>query len=265
MEFLVRGTTLPEVFHQALVNLQIYGELSSCNDWNTRQKEVSMTMEVTNPFAEPMISKCFIGGPRELEQYVLETVDGLLDFEVLAGNWQHSYHDRLKDQIAFVLNELRRNPDSRRAVMDPRRPEDMKPGADPTCLMNIQYFIRNGALNCKVLFRSNDACKAAFEDMFALIMLQKYIADELGLPVGTYTHRANSFHAYEADFAMLNSYCTSIINGTTMTYPYVGDEEDGAWKPLMDAEKPALYKMAQELYERRRDVIERAMEAKNDH
>jgi thymidylate synthase len=77
---------------------------------------------------------------------------------------------------------------------------------------------------------------------FALIMLQKRIADELGVPVGTYTHRANSFHVYERDFALFDGYIKRIRSGDETTYPYVG-----GWDELMEEARPEILKMAERL------------------
>lgn len=240
-EKIVRGRTLPEAYHKALLTLLECGVDSECPDWNTTQREIAMTMVVTRPLYEPMISRCFIGGYKELEQYRQEILDGILDFEVERGNWSYTYHQRMAPQIPFIIAELRRNPDSRRAVIDIRTADDMG-SDDPACLQHIQYFIRDGKLHCKVLFRSNDACKAAFMNAFALIMLQKRIADELGVPVGSYTHRANSFHCYEKDFPMLEGYVRRIKDGRDLTYYY-----EGEWDELMEEAKPAIAKMVEEL------------------
>lgn len=240
-EKIVRSRTLPEAYHRALLALLECGIDTDCPDWNTTQREIALTMVVNQPLREPMISRCFIGGPRELEQYRQEMLDGILDFEVERGNWSYTYHQRMAPQIPFIITELKRNPDSRRAVIDIRTADDMG-SDDPACLQHIQYFIRDGKLHCKVLFRSNDACKAAFMNAFALIMLQKRIADELGVPVGSYTHRANSFHCYEKDFPMLEGYVRRIKDGRDLTYYY-----EGEWDELMEEAKPAIAKMVEEL------------------
>lgn len=202
-----------------------------------------MTMIVNHPLEEPMISRCFIGGVRELEQYRMEMLDGILDFEVQKGKWSYTYHQRMGSQIQFVIDELRRNPSSRRAVMSIRTPDDIG-SDDPACLQHLQYFIRKGKLDCIVLFRSNDACKATFMNAFALILLQKRIADELGVPVGSYTHRANSFHCYEKDFDLLDGYVHRIKNNAVsmVTYNYVGD-----WDELMADEREDILAMVEEL------------------
>ena len=245
-EFIVRGTTLPEAYHTALMTLAHYGEITPCPDYNTTQKELSMTFCVNEPLKEPMISKLFIGGFRELEQYRQEMLDGILDFEIERGNWAYTYHSRMAEQIPFIIRELKRNPDSRRAVIDIRDWRKDSESSDPACLQHIQYFIRNGKLHCKVLFRSNDACKAAFMNAFALIMLQQRIAEELGAEMGSYTHRANSFHCYERDFAMLDGYVKRIATES----PDVTFEYEGGWKEFMEASQPEIAAMVEELKNR---------------
>lgn len=247
-EIFAAGNSLPEAYHNALYYLHGENYVSECSDWDCKQKECSMTMLVLEPLREPMISKLFIGGPQELEQYRMEMLDGILDFEIEKGNWKYTYHDRIKDQIPFIIEELKRNPSSRRAVMSVRTNEDIG-NEDAACMQSIQYLIRDGKLHCKVLFRSNDACKATFMNAFALIMLQKRIADELGVGVGTYTHRANSFHCYEKDFGMLENYVKRIEEAEDpeedLTFDYVGD-----WQDLMEEARPDILKQVEELKNR---------------
>ena len=249
-ELLVSGRTLPEAYHKALAALKTNGEHTPCDDYNTTPLECSMTMVVETPLSEPMISRLFIGGFRELEQYRQEMLDGILDFEIERGNWEYTYHSRMAEQIPFIIRDLRRNPSSRRAVIDIRdwRHDSAEGNENPACLQHIQYFIRDGRLHCKVLFRSNDACKATFMNAFALIMLQERIAGELGAEMGTYSHRANSFHCYEKDFPMLDGYVKRISDASDeseLTYDY-----EEVWKPMMEASRPEISAMVEELKNR---------------
>ena len=241
-EFIAWGDTLPEAYHDALMLLNNHGEEVPCSDYNTSQKEITLTMEVKHPLQEPMISRLMIGGPRELEQYRQEILDGILDFEIEQGNWAYTYHDRIAKQLPFIIEELKRNPHSRRAVIVVRDWEVDSKSTDPACLQHIQYFVRDNKLHCKLMFRSNDACKATFMNAFALIMLQKRIADELGYEVGTYTHRANSFHCYAQDYAMLEGYVKRYVSGEETTYDYIGE-----WDELMEEAKPDIEEMVKEL------------------
>ena len=244
-EVICYGNSLPETYHKSLKFLQ-QSDIVPCPDWNTNQKEISATLVVENPLAEDMISKLFIGDPFSLEQYRQEMLDGILDFEIAKGNWDYTYHDRMTNyyvdncnkfpdthsanQIDFVIDELKRNPYSRRAVVDIRDNSDDMYSDDPACWQHAQFFIRDNKLHMKVLFRSNDACKAAFMNAFALIMLQERIAKELNVEIGTYTHRANSYHCYERDFEMLDGYVKRIEESDLedLTYSYEDD-----WKDLM--------------------------------
>ena len=269
-EIIVYGKTLPQAYHRALFHLYSDGETADCADWNTTQKEVSMTMVVEEPLAEPRISRLFIGGPLELEQYRQEMLDGILDFEVEQGKWDYTYHDRFVNysiqqlkkgeygylwsisrlnQIDFVINELKRNPSSRRAVILVRNPSIDAFSNDPACLQHIQYFIRNGKLDCKVLFRSNDACKATFMNAFALICLQERIAKELGVEVGQYVHRANSFHCYEQDFKLLEGYVFRMMDLENdiddLCYDYTYD-----WKEEMESYQEEIAQKVEELKNR---------------
>jgi len=237
IEHFVTGGSLPDAYHGALYALQMRGATVPCPDYDTNQKELSMTMVVENPLAEPMISRLFVGDPRSLEQYRQEMLDGILDFEVAMGNWHYTYHQRMGGQVDWVIQELRRNPDSRRAVIDIRTDAD-KEIDSPACLQNIQYLIREGLLHCKVLMRSNDAAKATYMNAYALIMLQKKIAIALGLPVGSYTHRANSFHCYERDYEMLKGYVRRIVSDDDVTFNYLDD-----WDEQMEAAKPTIAEM----------------------
>ncbi len=252
LDRMIFGDTLPQAYHHALWVLNHRGEIIDCTDYNTRCKEISVTLYVGNPLKEPMISRCIPGGAEALQQYVMEMLDGIMDFEVERGKWAYTYHQRMTDckgkdgisldQVRFVINELRNNPTSRRAVIDVRSNADDMYSDDPACLQHIQYFIRpsakypNGQLNCCVLFRSNDAVRATFMNAFALIMLQKRIADALGVPVGTYVHRANSFHAYEASWPLLQSFCESIdAHNRPLTYSYAEE-----WREQMEGAVPDI-------------------------
>jgi len=244
-ELFVEGDSLPEAYHKSLEALYEYGEICDCPDYGQKQKECSMTIFIRAPLKEPMISKLFIGGHADLEQYRQEVLDGILDFMIGHG-WDYTYHDRIARQLPFIYEELRRNPDSRRAVIDVRdwMADTRKGNTSPACLQHIQYFIRSGKLHCKVLMRSNDAPEAAFMNMFAFIMLQKRTAEELNVGMGTYTHRANSYHCYEKDFRLLEGYIKGIRSGEIITYNY-----EGFFRELMEESRPEIERKVQRLKE----------------
>ena len=213
----IRAYTLPEAYHESLM-----GFVSADGT------EMAVTIQVLEPFAEPRISRMWPGGPQDLERYRRELVDGILDFEVETGNWDYTYHQRFSKWIDFVIWDLKRDPNSRRAVISVRDNEADAYSDNPACLQHIQFMIRNGKLDMFVLFRSNDAVRACFMNMYGLTELQKYVADQLGVPVGVYTHRANSFHIYPESLNTWKGYVKRIIRGKNLTFNYIGE-----WDELM--------------------------------
>jgi thymidylate synthase len=249
-EFYIEGRSLPEAYHKALLALHEMGEIVDCPDYGQLQKECSMTVHVDAPTAEPRISKLLICGPKELRQYEMEILDGILDFVIGKGKnlWEYTYHQRYAPQLDFILSELRREPFSRRAIMSIRDFEVDSANSHPACLQSIQYFIRGGRLDCCVLFRSNDLPEAFYMNAFALIRLQEKVAAELGVPVGSYAHRSNSMHVYEKNFGMLEGYVRKIRGEAPadLVYEYAGffaemmrEHDDELLK--MVAEKKAQY------------------------
>ena len=229
-ELFIEGTTLPDAYHKALKALNDFGEIVDCPDYDQLQKECMMTVHVENPVHEPRISKLLICGPKELRQYELEMIDGILDFIIgKADNlWEYTYHERYAYQLDFVISELKREPFSRRAVMSTRDFEVDSNNSHPACLQNIQYFIRDGKLHCCVLFRSNDLPEAFFMNAFALIKLQEKVAAEVGVEMGSYTHRSNSMHVYEKNFDLIEGYVRTLEtqDEDDVLYDYEGFFED---------------------------------------
>ena len=240
MEYLfAKGENLTEAYHSALVILKTFGETVPCPDYDTTIIEANMEILVKNPFMEPMISKCGIYDSESLQQYKMEVEDGILDFMIGAGDnvWEYTYHQRIGEQLEWCIEELKRNPWSRRAVIDIRDNKVDTQNSHPACLQHIQFMYRNEKLDMVVTMRSNDAVNATYMNMFAFIMLQKKVADALGIEVGYYVHRANSFHAYEKDFEKLEEFVKEILNRDFEDLCY---EYEGNWKILMENEIPKI-------------------------
>jgi thymidylate synthase len=245
--FFVEERTLPEAYHKALCILHDEGKIYPCEDQDSpsHMKEVSMMFSVLEPFGEPMISKLYVGGHRELQSYTMELTQGILDFKIGQDKcWEYTYSQRLLPWLPFIYKELRRNKFSRRAVIAIRNNETDSTNANPACLQSILFNVRDDRLHMTVLFRSNDAVQAVFMNCVGLIYLQKLVADELGYPVGTYTHIAESFHAYERSFDLLNRYYKSIKESDIdeITYEY-----EGFYKDMMKEEIPNILASVEEL------------------
>lgn len=120
----------------------------------------------------------FKGGPR--------VTTGLLD----RNQWQ------------MVLDELRKDPDSRRAVIHIRTIDDGFDAKDVPCTLSLQFLLREGALDLIVHMRSNDLVLGSCYDVPAFTIMQEVMANDLGVKLGRYYHIANSLHVYSQHYEM---------------------------------------------------------------
>ena len=118
------------------------------------------------------------------------------------------------NQWEYVVNELKRDPDSRRAVMHLRVPDDsIDAKLDVPCTLALQFFLRDGMLHQIVNMRSSDVIYGIAYDIPAFTIFQELLANELGAELGTYTHMSNSLHIYERHFKMAETILqTSNVN-----------------------------------------------------
>lgn len=104
------------------------------------------------------------------------------------------------DQIQQIVELLKRDPESRRAVLNISDPTiDRINTKDMQCTIAIQFLLRNNKLNISVYMRSNDVYFGLPYDYVYFISLQDYIARQLHCEIGTYTHHAGSMHMYKKD------------------------------------------------------------------
>lgn len=104
------------------------------------------------------------------------------------------------DQVAQVIDTLKRDPYSRCAVINFNVPNPERfETKDEICTIALVFELREGKLDCTGIMRSNDVWLDTPYDVVFFTELQKHIANELGVGYGKYTHFAVSLHAYEKD------------------------------------------------------------------
>lgn len=117
-----------------------------------------------------------------------------------------AYGKRWFYQIPELLNHLRDNPDSRRAVLatfDGSDSSRLSTSKDIPCTLSLQFLVRAGKLDCIATMRSNDLWLGMPYDVFCFTTLQKVFAAHLSLLPGKYYHQAGSLHLYEKDVCKL--------------------------------------------------------------
>jgi thymidylate synthase len=112
-------------------------------------------------------------------------------------------------QYDLVLEELKRNPASRRAQMIYTRPtmwaDYNKNGrSDFCCTDTVQYLIRDGALHSLVRMRSNDAIFGYKGDRAWQLHVLEKLANDLQVPVGKIYWNVGSLHVYERHYHLVD-------------------------------------------------------------
>lgn len=101
------------------------------------------------------------------------------------------------DQIARLMNEIERNPNSRRLIVSGWDPRVCDEVALPPCHTLFQFKIENGkTLHCQLYQRSADAFLGVPFNISSYALLTHLIAYVCGLEVGDFIHTFGDLHIY---------------------------------------------------------------------
>ena len=145
---------------------------------------------------------------KEIQKYSKNGWDRMSDDGVTV-NSNYGYCIKHKfgfDQWEFVKNELKKNPNSRRAVIHIKEASD-KESKDINCTVCLQFFIRNNKLHMTTYMRSNDLWMGFPYDVFQFTNMQVLMSMELGVELGTYTHISGSLHLYKRNLVKVDEHC----------------------------------------------------------
>jgi len=112
-------------------------------------------------------------------------------------NSNYGWQWKRNNQIDYVIDLLKRQPDTRQAVITIL---DMKEHDtftfDTPCTYAIQFTIVKNKLNMCVTMRSNDLWYGFCNDQYQFSKLQEMMSNELEIEIGTYYHFAHNLHLY---------------------------------------------------------------------
>ena len=100
------------------------------------------------------------------------------------------------DQISWVLNEIKTNPDSRRLVVSAWNPSDLDKMALAPCHCLFQFYVADGKLSCQLYQRSADVFLGVPFNIASYALLTHMIAQVCGLKVGDFIHSFGDTHLY---------------------------------------------------------------------
>jgi thymidylate synthase len=103
---------------------------------------------------------------------------------------------RVVDQMAWVVDEIRRNPDSRRLIVSAWNVADLPKMALQPCHAMFQFYVADGELSCQLYQRSGDIFLGVPFNIASYALLTQMIAQVCGLGVGDFVHVLGDAHLY---------------------------------------------------------------------
>ncbi len=100
------------------------------------------------------------------------------------------------DQIQWVVNEIKRNPDSRRLVVSAWNPAELDKMALPPCHVLFQFYVADGRLSCQLYQRSGDTFLGVPFNIASYALLTHMVAHVTGLEPGEFVHTLGDAHLY---------------------------------------------------------------------
>ncbi|MGY0797783.1 thymidylate synthase [Lysobacter sp. A286] len=100
------------------------------------------------------------------------------------------------DQIEWVVNEIKRNPDSRRLIVSSWNVADLPEMALMPCHTLFQFYVVEGKLSCQLYQRSGDIFLGVPFNIASYALLTHMVAQVCGLEVGDFVHTLGDAHLY---------------------------------------------------------------------
>jgi thymidylate synthase len=168
---------------------------------------IPLIVHIDSPLASPMIYEKIGMGQKFMDEYAAQLMNpDYKGFAYTYGNRFREYcyqssHPPI-DQLSVVLQMLIENPTTRRAIMHTWQVGRDLHGKEVPCIQTIQFFIRDGILDCIVYIRSNDILMAYGANMYGIARMMEWVvaqinnSDKMLISMGSITSISASAHIY---------------------------------------------------------------------
>jgi thymidylate synthase len=100
------------------------------------------------------------------------------------------------DQITQVIEQIKKNPDSRRLIVSAWNVAEIENMALPPCHAFFQFYVANGKLSCQLYQRSADIFLGVPFNIASYALLTMMVAQVCGLEYGEFVHTLGDAHLY---------------------------------------------------------------------
>lgn len=115
-------------------------------------------------------------------------------------NERGDYNQDGFDQLAWLINEIKTNPNSRRLIVSGWNPIEANQVALPPCHTLFQFFVANHKLSCQLYQRSADVFLGVPFNIASYALLTHMIAQVCDLDVGEFIWTGGDTHLYHNHF-----------------------------------------------------------------
>ncbi len=100
------------------------------------------------------------------------------------------------DQISQLVEQIKKNPDSRRLIVTAWNPSDVEDMALPPCHCLFQFYVADGRLSCQLYQRSADVFLGVPFNIASYALLTMMMAQVCDLDPGDFVHTFGDAHLY---------------------------------------------------------------------
>lgn len=121
------------------------------------------------------------------------------DLGPVYGNQWRSWlgkNNKIYDQISWVINEIKTNPDSRRLIVSAWNVGELNEMALMPCHTLFQFYVNEGTLSCQLYQRSADVFLGVPFNIASYALLTMMVAQVCNLEVGDFIHTFGDVHIY---------------------------------------------------------------------
>jgi len=101
-----------------------------------------------------------------------------------------------RDQLSWLIDEIKRNPDSRRLIISAWNVADIDKMKLAPCHCLFQFYVADGKLSCQLYQRSADVFLGVPFNIASYALLTHMVAQATGLGVGDFVHTFGDAHLY---------------------------------------------------------------------
>jgi thymidylate synthase len=205
-EITIIATDIPDAWFSCISNVLDIGRKYEIQHGSyvgqTRLEFDWITIYIKKPYAEPydlMLPQIplHLNIPNPVENgYIEQYLPYLMTSDIKSGE-QYTYGSRLNDngQVEYWIDQLKKTPNTNQAVLQIAHPNDFNL-TDPPCLRHIDMRVKDGILIFYPYFRSWDLWGGFPANLGGIAVLQKYMADEIGIKSGPIIASSKGLHLY---------------------------------------------------------------------